>query len=317
MLQSSPKKVIAACSLLLFLTLLSLPALGSTALEWFNIAQTLWDEETGKFTVPKKAIDYLNNAIRLDPTHAPAYNSRGNAYADLELYQRAIEDYNKAIYLRPDYIHAYINRSDAYYSLKQYQHAINDCTTAIRIQPYMAIAYSNRGKAYAKLNNFTAAIKDFDEAIRLNPRLANAYNNRAFAHLLQGNQQAGCPDAQKACSLGLYQVLKWAGSKGKCLPEKSVPSSPGKEETKIIPQETATAKTPEKQPSPQVENIKPASKSAPGNDEVKKIRGIELTNGTIIEGQIISLNSETVKIRTKDGTILSYSFQKDVRRFIQ
>ena len=46
------------------------------------------------------------------------------------------------------------------------------------------------------------------------------------------------------------------------------------------------------------------------------IRGIELKNGNIIEGQIISFNGDTVKIRTKDGKVLSYPFMEEVKRFI-
>ena len=64
----------------------------------------------GKYTDPKKAIEYLSNAVRLQPYDAIAYNNRGIAYADLGDYQSAIEDYNQAIRLKPDYADAYNNR---------------------------------------------------------------------------------------------------------------------------------------------------------------------------------------------------------------
>jgi tetratricopeptide (TPR) repeat protein len=153
---------------------------GLTAANWFKKAVALWDGE--KFTAPKKAIEYLNNAIRLQPDYADAYYSRGFAYNDLGQYQSAIKDYNKAIRLKP-----------------------ND-----------AIAYSNRGKAYAKLGHKQLAIKDFNEAIRLQPDYVNAYNNRGFAYLLQGNNKLGCRDAKKACAMGLCTVLKWSKRKGYC-----------------------------------------------------------------------------------------------------
>ena len=153
---------------------------GLTAADWFKKAVALWDGE--KYTAPKKAIEYLNNAIRLQPDYADAYYSRGFAYNDLGQYQSAIKDYNKAIRLKP-----------------------ND-----------AIAYSNRGKAYAKLGHKQLAIKDFNEAIRLQPDYVNAYNNRGFAYLLQGNKNLGCRDAKKACAMGLCTVLKWSKRKGYC-----------------------------------------------------------------------------------------------------
>jgi hypothetical protein len=46
------------------------------------------------------------------------------------------------------------------------------------------------------------------------------------------------------------------------------------------------------------------------------LRGIELNDGNVIEGQIISFNGDTVKILTKDGKILTYSFIEDVKSFI-
>lgn len=64
------------------------------------------------------------------------------------------------------------------------------------------------------------------------------------------------------------------------------------------------------------ENIK-IQPPDPIDQHYKSIKGIELMNGNVIEGQIISMNPETVKIRTKDGKILSYSFMKEIYKFIK
>ena len=66
------------------------------AIEDFNKASAL------NYTDPQKAIEYLNNAIKLKPNYADAYHLRGNNYATLKQYQRAIEDYNEAIHLKPE-----------------------------------------------------------------------------------------------------------------------------------------------------------------------------------------------------------------------
>jgi tetratricopeptide (TPR) repeat protein len=301
-------------SIFLVLTFFCSPAMSITAADWLNHAQALWYEEGGKFTDPKKAIEYLNNAIKLQPNYAGAYNSRGNAYADLGQYTRALEDYNEAIRLKPDYTYAYINRGDAYYSLGQYQLAIEDCNKSIRLKPDNAIAYSNRGKAYAKSGQYQPAIKDFNEAIRLKPDYINAFNNRGFAYLLQGNNNLGCRDAQKACAMGLCKLLEWARGKGQCLQEQS--GKPGKDEVKNPPTEAPVSKSPEKQSPPPAESVRPSVKAEQSYKGIKGITGIELINGKVIEGQIISMNPDTVKIRTKDGNILSYDFKKEIKRLI-
>jgi len=47
------------------------------------------------------------------------------------------------------------------------------------------------------------------------------------------------------------------------------------------------------------------------------IKGIVLNNGKVIEGQIISIDdNDVLKIRTKEGGILSYSFMKEVKEYI-
>ncbi|MGD0022208.1 MAG: hypothetical protein ABSC54_07890, partial [Smithellaceae bacterium] len=49
---------------------------------------------------------------------------------------------------------------------------------------------------------------------------------------------------------------------------------------------------------------------------IEGLKGIELQNGNVIEGQIIGFTGDTVKIRTKDGKISTYSFMKEVKMFI-
>jgi hypothetical protein len=48
----------------------------------------------------------------------------------------------------------------------------------------------------------------------------------------------------------------------------------------------------------------------------KGIKGIVLQDGTVVEGQIIFMSADIVKILTNDGKISSYSFMKEVQYFI-
>lgn len=109
---------------------------GLTAVEWFDKAMALLDRN--KFSDPKKIIDSLTQAIRLDPNYAMAHIIRVTAYAELKQFDRAIADYDQAI----------------------------------RLDPNDAFAYSIRGQTYAELEQFDRAIADYDQAIRLNPNYA-------------------------------------------------------------------------------------------------------------------------------------------------
>ena len=67
--------------------------------------------------------------------------------------------------------------------------------------------------------------------------------------------------------------------------------------------------------------LKPTEESqAPAivaEQQYKGITGIVLYDGTVVEGQIIFMSADIIKIRTKDGNTSSYSFIKEVQSFIK
>lgn len=119
----------------------------NTASDWIEKEKALWDGR--QYADPEKAVEYLNNAIKLQQNNVTAYNKRGNAYTQLGQYQRAIEDYNKAILLKPDNVTAYNNRGNAYTQLGQHQKAIEDYKEAILLKPDDLYAYYNMACCFA------------------------------------------------------------------------------------------------------------------------------------------------------------------------
>jgi len=152
----------------------------NTVENWIQKEQQLWDGQ--KYEEPQKAIQYLNNAIILQPNNAELYSKRGTAYYNTGNYQRTVEDDSEAIRLAPEY----------------------------------AEAYNNRAGAYVKLRQFQSAVRDYDQAIALKPDSAIFYNNRAVVYLLQGKKDPGCRDAIKACDLGDCVTLEEARIKKYC-----------------------------------------------------------------------------------------------------
>ncbi len=150
-------------SIFLVLTFLCSSAMSITAANWFNYALELWDGE--KYTDPEKAIEYLNNALQLEPYFALAYNSRGIAYKNLRQYQRAIKDFNEAIRLKQDVALFYNNRGLSYTSLREYQLAIKDYNEAIRLKPDYAIAYYNKACLFALQKDATQSCSSLRLAI--------------------------------------------------------------------------------------------------------------------------------------------------------
>ena len=108
---------------------------------------------------------------------------------------------DQAIRLKPDFAEAYNNRGGAKYALERYDAAINDCDQAIKLKPDHVVAYSNRGLSKAALGRYEDAIDDYDEAIRLKPNYAEAYNNRGVAKNALGRKDEARKDLQTALEL--------------------------------------------------------------------------------------------------------------------
>ena len=72
------------------------------------------------------AISDFNDAIRLDPKYALAYNNRGFAWSVKKDHDKAIADFDEAIRLDPKYAVAYSSRGDAWYNKKNYDKVRTD-----------------------------------------------------------------------------------------------------------------------------------------------------------------------------------------------
>ena len=132
--------------------------------DWNAKAVALWKDD--QYTDSKKAISYLEKAIKSDPKLAEAYNNRGNAYRETKQYANAIRDYNKAIALNANFALAYTNRGNIYYDQRNYQGAVKDYNKSISMDPNDKLSYLNRGLAYHQLKRDDLACKDFETACK-------------------------------------------------------------------------------------------------------------------------------------------------------
>ena len=74
----------------------------------------------------KGALESYSEAIKTDPTYAPAWFFRGNTRFNLKDVEGAISDYTKALELNPVFTDAFANRGDANFSLNRRDAACKD-----------------------------------------------------------------------------------------------------------------------------------------------------------------------------------------------
>ncbi|MEA2872407.1 MAG: hypothetical protein QOH67_2383 [Hyphomicrobiales bacterium] len=105
------------------------------------------------------ALTDLDEAVRLDPTYACAFNNRGRAYGLKRGYDRAIADYNEALRLDPNFALAYNNRGIAWRGKGDLDQAIAEFSMAIRVNPTFALAYGKALELKPGLETATASLK--------------------------------------------------------------------------------------------------------------------------------------------------------------
>ena len=124
---------------------------------------------------PDGAIRYLDEAIRLRPNLAGAFNDRGVAYMAKGDTDRAVQDFNEAILLNPADVPALYNRGRAYMeNTNAYEQAIADFNEALRLRPQFAKALHARGMIKLKKGDSAGANADMGGCEGDEPRCRRA-----------------------------------------------------------------------------------------------------------------------------------------------
>jgi tetratricopeptide (TPR) repeat protein len=91
----------------------------------------------------------------------------GNTLSGLMRYEESLAAYEQAIRLDPNYAVAYNNKGTALYGLKRYEEALEAYEQTLRLDPNYAFAYHNKGIALHELNRKEEAQRAFKKARQL------------------------------------------------------------------------------------------------------------------------------------------------------
>jgi tetratricopeptide (TPR) repeat protein len=98
----------------------------------------------------QEALSAFNEAIRLDPQSALAYNGKGNALQELRQYQEAVSAFDEAIRLNPQDSGFHFNKGNLLYDRGQYKEAVQEYDIALRLNPQDTDISRNRELALKK-----------------------------------------------------------------------------------------------------------------------------------------------------------------------
>ncbi|MGC8643671.1 MAG: tetratricopeptide repeat protein, partial [Isosphaeraceae bacterium] len=147
------------------------------------------------------ALRDLDDALRLDPTHAWAYNWRGILWRHKHAYDKAIADHTLAINLEPNDFHSYVNRALVFMDMNDFDKAIDDLNQANRFDPENSKLFNKRGWAWYCKDEFDKAIGDYTQAISLDAQIEETYVNRGMAWFAKQEYDKAIADYDHALKL--------------------------------------------------------------------------------------------------------------------
>ncbi|MDX6708508.1 MAG: hypothetical protein QOI48_4354 [Solirubrobacteraceae bacterium] len=171
----------------------------------FNIAQV--HAHIGPFEV---AVDYLSQAMEMDPNYSEYYNDRGAVYFKMHRLAEAERDYLHAIELSPPYAEVWTNLGQCWREMDRMQDAANAYTRALDLDPGCTLAVLGRADAQLALDRPELARADYDRALEMEPDQPLVLASRAIAHYEEGRPLDALADLDAAVGLApdvaeLYQ----------------------------------------------------------------------------------------------------------------
>ncbi|RZU28898.1 tetratricopeptide repeat protein [Edaphobacter modestus] len=131
-----------------------------------------WTSDAARVETHKEAAAFFTTSLTRDPSFAPAYMARAEAYLNTKQYASSIKDFTRVLSISPQNSTAVADRGNAYMESGAYYKAISDFTTAIPLEikngdSYLHTIYETRGDAYMKVGDLRSAISDYSAALRL------------------------------------------------------------------------------------------------------------------------------------------------------
>ncbi len=143
-----------------------------------------YDDEHGDYGRHRKAAEFFEKAIEINPDSAEAHYNLGVAYGNLDMFQKAVKAYKRAVDLDPGHEKAYCNLGITYEEEGNYKKAIEVYEKAIGLNPDSAELYLNLGITYGRSGINSKAVDALKRAVKIAPDYADAHYNLGFAYLM-------------------------------------------------------------------------------------------------------------------------------------
>lgn len=113
------------------------------------------------------AVQYFDNAIRVDPNNVSAWHAKAYFLQNNEQISEALEIYKKIHVLDPQYPEAYLNSAILLMYMDSLDLAMNELDILAKVDPSNPATYFYKGKIYQFQDQKDLAKQSFEQALRL------------------------------------------------------------------------------------------------------------------------------------------------------
>jgi tetratricopeptide (TPR) repeat protein len=172
----------------------------------------MFDHESSLETDPQRKTELLNaaskpieQAIKLKPDYAIAYDLLGQVYLRQGRFEDAAEQYKKALNYETkesNKARKYSGIGTAYFQMGRYSEALNYLNQAVKLNPNDSSVYAILSLIYQRQGNFDEAIVQAKKAMEFEPRAtAGSYYFLASAYLRRARKKGADEDYAEAIGL--------------------------------------------------------------------------------------------------------------------
>ena len=131
------------------------------------------------------ALDFYNEALKIDPQFKDAWYNRALVYQKLNRLELAVQDFTTVLQLDPFHQDAIFQRGLSYLDNGAFYNALDDGRSMSEKHPEDWRSYFLLGLVHEKLGDQNAALGAFDKALEINPDNTDLLVNKATMYFYQ------------------------------------------------------------------------------------------------------------------------------------
>ena len=144
------------------------------------------------------ALHSYTRSIELDPTYAWAWNGRGLTLSGLGHHEDALYSFQKAADADPQDVWYWYNQGDELIILGRLTMALEVLEHALQLNPHHADSWAKQGQALRRLGKLQEALAAYDQALKLNPQNDYAWSGRGLVLYALGHREEALASYQRA-----------------------------------------------------------------------------------------------------------------------